>query len=198
MALRVLPTTIVSISVKAELKNYFVAAGFNSIGIQSAGGAGKVLADWIAKGHPPLDFNEYDVRRNLPFHGNSRFDRTTDLGLLYAMHWPYRQFETAAAFARVPCTTACKRPGPASVRAGWSGNWYAAKGQDADYEYDFGRQNWFDAHAAEHAVREQVGLFDQSSFSKFLVQGRDAIAALNRICCNNIDVLLVELCIPSG
>ena len=88
-----------------NLKNFFVAAGFNSIGIQSAGGAGKVLADWIVDGHPPMDLWDVDLRRNLPFQNTASYlhDRTKEgLGLLFAMHWPFRQFETARQVRKSP------------------------------------------------------------------------------------------------
>lgn len=177
-----------------ELRNYFVAAGFNSVGIQSAGGAGKVLAEWIAKGHAPMDLWDVDIRRNMPFQGNSKYlyDRTTEgLGLLYAMHWPFRQFETARNVRksilhdRLVKANACY-----GEVSGWErANFFAPQGQKPEYRYSWGKQNWFAWSAAEHkAVRENVGLFDQSSFAKIMVQGRDAMAVLNRICSNNIDV----------
>ncbi len=177
-----------------ELRNYFVAAGFNSVGIQSAGGAGKVLAEWIAKGHAPMDLWDVDIRRNMPFQGNSKYlyDRTTEgLGLLYAMHWPFRQFETARNVRksilhdRLVKANACY-----GEVSGWErANFFAPPGQTPEYRYSWGKQNWFAWSAAEHqAVRENVGLFDQSSFAKIMVQGRDAMAVLNRICSNNIDV----------
>lgn len=177
-----------------ELRNYFVAAGFNSVGIQSAGGAGKVLAEWIAKGHAPMDLWDVDIRRNMPFQGNSKYlyDRTTEgLGLLYAMHWPFRQFETARNVRksilhdRLVQANACH-----GEVSGWErANFFAPPGQKPEYQYSWGKQNWFAWSAAEHkAVRENVGLFDQSSFAKIMVQGRDAMAVLNRICSNNIDV----------
>jgi 4-methylaminobutanoate oxidase (formaldehyde-forming) len=81
-----------------EVRNLFVPAGFNSIGIQSAGGAGKVLADWILDGHPPVDLWDVDIRRMMPFQRNARYlhDRVKEtLGLLYDMHWPFRQPVTA-------------------------------------------------------------------------------------------------------
>ncbi|WP_069865699.1 GcvT family protein [Pseudomonas citronellolis] len=177
-----------------ELRNYFVAAGFNSVGIQSAGGAGKVLAEWIAKGHAPMDLWDVDIRRNMPFQGTSKYlyDRTTEgLGLLYDMHWPFRQFETARnarksiLHDRLVQANACY-----GEVAGWErANFFAPPGVKPEYKYSWGKQNWFDWSAAEHrAVRENVGLFDQSSFAKILVQGRDAMPVLNRICSNNIDV----------
>jgi glycine cleavage system T protein len=177
-----------------EVRNYFVAAGFNSVGIQSAGGAGKVLAEWIARGHAPVDLWEVDVRRNQPFQGNADylFDRTREgLGLLYAMHWPYRQFETARnvrksiLHERLTAANACF-----GEVAGWErANFFAPPDEKAAYRYSWGKQNWFEWSAQEHmAVRERVGLFDQSSFTKLLMQGRDAVAVLNRICSNDIDV----------
>ena len=177
-----------------ELRNYFVAAGFNSVGIQSAGGAGKVLAQWIQQGYAPMDLWDVDIKRNMPFQGSSQylFDRTTEgLGLLYDMHWPFRQFVTARnarksiLHDRLAAANACF-----GEVAGWErANFFAPAGQPAQYEYSWGRQNWFAWSAEEHlAVRSAVGLFDQSSFTKILVQGPDAMPVLNRICSNNIDV----------
>jgi glycine cleavage system aminomethyltransferase T/glycine/D-amino acid oxidase-like deaminating enzyme len=177
-----------------NMENLFVATGFNSVGIQSAGGAGKVLADWISKGEPPMDLWDVDVRRMMPFQRNRNYlyDRTVEsLGLLYQMHWPYRQPETARnvrqsiLHERLDSAGACF-----GELAGWERpNWYAKEGQKAEYEYSFGPQNWFENAAEEHkAVRETVGLFDQSSFVKYRVEGRDAEAFLNRISTNNMCV----------
>jgi 4-methylaminobutanoate oxidase (formaldehyde-forming) len=170
-----------------DLPGCFVAAGFNSIGIQSAGGAGKVLADWILDGHPPMDLWDVDLRRALPFQANRRYlrDRTAEsLGLLYAMHWPFRQPETARGLRRSPLHDRLAAAGACfGETAGWErANWFGPPGTAPRYEYSYGRQNWFAASAAEHrAVREDVGLFDLSSLAKFLVVGRDAEAVLNRI-----------------
>ena len=177
-----------------ELRGLYVAAGFNSIGIQSAGGAGKVLADWIVDGHPPFDLWDVDIRRCVPFQRNKRYlrDRTVEtLGLLYAMHWPFRQPETArgvrksALHDRLAAAGACFGEVAGFERA----NWFAAAGTKPRYEYRYGRQNWFEHSAAEHrAVREDVALFDQSSFAKFVLKGADAAAVLGRICANEVDV----------
>jgi glycine cleavage system aminomethyltransferase T/glycine/D-amino acid oxidase-like deaminating enzyme len=177
-----------------ELRGLYVAAGFNSIGIQSAGGAGKVLADWIVDGHPPFDLWDVDIRRCVPFQRNKRYlrDRTVEtLGLLYAMHWPFRQPETArgvrksALHDRLAAAGACFGEVAGFERA----NWFAAAGTEPRYEYRYGRQNWFEHSAAEHrAVREDVALFDQSSFAKFVLKGADAAAVLGRICANEVDV----------
>ena len=177
-----------------ELKNFFVAAGFNSVGIQSSGGAGKVLADWIVNGHPPMDLWDVDIRRMLPFQGNAKYlhDRTVEgLGLLYAMHWPFRQVETARPVRTTPFHERMKAAGACFGEAGgWERpNWFAPDGVAPVYEYSYGRQNWFDHSAAEHmAVRENVGMLDLSTFSKFLLQGRDAESVLNRVCANNVAV----------
>tara|TARA_B100000780_G_scaffold277729_1_gene249145 strand:- start:1305 stop:3752 length:2448 start_codon:yes stop_codon:yes gene_type:complete len=176
------------------LSGLFVAAGFNSVGIQSAGGAGKVLADWIVNGHAPMDVWEVDVNRILPFQNNSKYlhDRTTEvLGALYDMHWPFRQMETARGVRKSPLHDRLVQAGACfGESAGWErANWYAPEGVNAEYEYTYGRQNWFEHSAAEHAaVREGVGIFDQTSFSKFLIQGPDAARVLNTICANNVDV----------
>ena len=177
-----------------EVRNLFVAAGFNSIGIQSAGGAGKVLADWMLDGHPPMDLWDVDVRRCMPFQRNRSYlkDRTVEtLGLLYAMHWPFRQAETARGVRRSILHDRLLAKGACFGEvAGWERpNWYAPVGVKAEYEYSYGRQNWFDYSAQEHAaVRNAVGLFDQSSFAKFLVQGPDAEKVLNHLCANNVSV----------
>ena len=177
-----------------EVRNLYVAAGFNSIGIQSAGGAGKVLADWVLDGHPPMDLWDVDVRRCMPFQRNRSYlrDRTVEtLGLLYAMHWPFRQPETARGVRKsILHDRLLARGACFGEVAGWERpNWYAPAGVKAEYGYSYGRQNWFDYSAQEHAaVRNAAGLFDQSSFAKYLLQGADAEAVLNRICANNVSV----------
>ncbi|MBC8257725.1 MAG: GcvT family protein [SAR324 cluster bacterium] len=180
-----------------ELKNFYVAAGFNSIGIQSGGGAGKVLSEWIVNGHPPLDLWDVDIRRFHSFQGNSKYlkERTEEtLGLLYAMHWPFRQPETSRGVRKSVLHDRLEKAGACfGEMCGWErANWFAPEGKATRYEYSYARQNWFEASAAEHkAAREKVALFDMSSFAKFLVQGRDAEKVLNRICANDISV-------PSG
>jgi 4-methylaminobutanoate oxidase (formaldehyde-forming) len=177
-----------------EVRGLYVAAGFNSIGIQSAGGAGKVLADWIIDGYAPMDLWDVDIRRVMPFQRNKKYlrDRTVEsLGLLYAMHWPFRQSESArgvrksALHDRLAARGACFGEVAGFERP----NWFAPAGVKPEYEYSYARQNWFEYCAAEHrGVRERVGLFDQSSFAKFVLEGRDATAVLNRICAADIAV----------
>jgi len=177
-----------------ECANFFVAAGFNSVGIQSSGGAGKAVAEWIVRGHAPMDLWDVDVRRFMPFQGNPAYlhDRTKEaLGLLYDMHWPYRQYESARGVRRSPLHRhLAERNACFGEVAGWErANWYAPPGVEPKYEYSYGRQNWFDYSAAEHrATREGIALFDQSSFGKFMLQGKDAESVLNRICANDVAV----------
>jgi glycine cleavage system T protein len=175
-----------------ELENFYVAAGFNSVGIQSAGGVGMALAHWIAEGHPPFDLWDVDSRRSMPHQNNKSFliDRVSEaLGLLYAMHWPYRQFETARGVRKTPLYERLKAHNACFGEvAGWErANWFAPKGVEPKYQYSFKRQNWFEYCAAEcRATRTAVGLFDQSTFAKFTVRGPDAESVLQRICANDV------------
>jgi 4-methylaminobutanoate oxidase (formaldehyde-forming) len=181
------------------LANFFVACGFNSVGIQSAGGAGKALAEWMEAGEPPFDLWDVDIRRMQPFQNGRRYlyERATEvLGLLYADHFPYRQYATARGVRTSPLHERLAERGACfGETAGWErANWFlprdrAAAGESAEYRYSWKRQNWFDYAAAEHnAVRGAVGLFDMSSFAKFRVEGRDAEAVLQRVCANNVAV----------
>ncbi len=177
-----------------DLRNFYVACGFNSIGIGSSGGAGRMLAEWIVNGHPSMDLWEVDVRRMQPFQGNARYleERVAEgLGLLYDMHWPFRQFATARGVRKSPLhERLAARRACFGEAAGWERpNWYAPEGVAPRYEYSWGRQNWFEHSAAEHrAVRERAGLIDLSSFGKILVSGADAEAALDTVCANDVAV----------
>jgi heterotetrameric sarcosine oxidase gamma subunit len=175
-----------------EVRNFFVAAGFNSTGIASAPGAARALAEWMAEGHPTTDLWDLDIRRFSRFQSGARYlsERTVEsLGLLYAMHWPFRQPETARGVRRSALHDRLAARGACfGVVAGWERpNWYAPPGVEPRYVYSFGRQNWFPYAAEEHrAVRERVGLFDQSSFAKFLLEGPDAEMVLQRLCANDV------------
>ena len=177
-----------------ECRKFFVAAGFNSIGIASGAGAGKAVAEWIVGGEPPMDLWDVDIRRVAPFQGNPRYlrERTREMvGAAYAPHWPYLQPATSRGVRRSALHDRLAARGACfGVVMGWErANWYAAPGMEAVYRYSYGRQNWFGCAAAEHrAVREAVGLFDQSSFTKLRLDGPDALDALQRLCANDVDV----------
>lgn len=182
-----------------EVKNFFVAAGFNSVGIQSAGGAGMALAQWMDKGNAPMDLWDVDIRRMMPFQVNRSYLRervSETLGLLYADHFPYRQVETSRLVKRSPIHHRLEDQGACFGEVGgWErANWFlpapaAAKGLKPEYQYSWKRQNWFDYNAAEHkAVRNHVGMFDMSSFGKIMVMGKDAEAVLQKVACNNVAV----------
>ena len=177
-----------------EVDNVFIAAGFNSVGIQSAGGVGWVMADWIADRHPPMDLSSVDIRRAFPFQGETEYlgERISEsLGLLYAMHWPFRQYESARNVRMSPIHERLDAAGAVFGEvAGWERpNWFAFDGQEREYVYSYGKQNWWENSGVEcKAVREAVGFFDQASFAKFTVKGPDAVEALNTISANQVDV----------
>ncbi len=176
------------------VKNYFVCAGFNSMGIASAGGAGMALAEWMVEGAPTSDLWPVDIRRFTPFHGNDEWLETRvkeTLGLHYVMPWPNKELESGRPLRCSPVYEQLKeRRACFGTRMGWERPlWYAREGQATQMDYSFGRQNWFENSALEHkAVREGVALFDQTSFGKLQVEGRDAESQLQRLCANNVAV----------
>ena len=177
-----------------EMDNVWVAAGFNSVGIQSAGGAGQALAQWMQDGQKPFDLGDVDISRMQPFQGNKYylFERSKEtLGLLYADHFPYLQKNTARGVRRSPFHSHLKENGAVfGELAGWErANWFANVGQSLSYAYSWKRQNFFDNVAAEHkAVRENLGLYDMSSFGKIRVEGPGACAFMNYIGGGQYDV----------
>ncbi|MCE8507147.1 FAD-dependent oxidoreductase [Ruegeria pomeroyi] len=177
-----------------EMDNVWVAAGFNSIGIQSAGGAGHALSQWMDSGEKPFDLGDVDIARMQPFQGNKRYlvERSTEtLGLLYADHFPYRQKATSRGVRRTPFHEHLKAQGAVfGELAGWErANWYARPDQEREYRYSWRRQNFFDNVAEEHkAIRTGLGMYDMSSFGKIRVEGPDATAYLNHIAGGQFDV----------
>ncbi|MEZ5842380.1 MAG: FAD-dependent oxidoreductase [Hyphomicrobiaceae bacterium] len=181
------------------IEGFYVACGFNSVGIQSAGGAGMALAHWIVDGHAPFDLSDVDVRRVVPYQANRahivpRVSET--LGLLYADHFPYRQYATARGVRHTPFYEQLKAEGAAfGETMGWErAHWFQpaarrAAGQTPIYEFGWFRQPWFEHWADEHrAVREAVGMLDMSAFGKFRVDGPDAEAVLQRLSANDVAV----------
>jgi 4-methylaminobutanoate oxidase (formaldehyde-forming) len=177
-----------------ELKNFFVGAGFNSVGIASAGGAGRALAEWIVNGAPTTDLTGVDIRRFAPFNGNSRWlhDRVAEvLGLHYEIPWPNREMTTARPFRRSPVhhLLAAANANFGS-KMGWErANFFAPADIAPTIDYTWGKPNWLAWSAAEQTnTRTNVTVFDQTSFSKYLVVGSDAQAALQWLCTADVGV----------
>ena len=177
-----------------EMDNVWVAAGFNSIGIQSAGGAGMALSQWMDAGEKPFDLGDVDISRMQPFQGNKTylFERSKEtLGLLYADHFPFRQKATARGIRRTPFHQPLLDQGAVMGElAGWErANWFADAGQKPEYEYSWKRQNFFGNVAREvAAIRTNAGMYDMSSFGKIRVEGRDATAFMNYVGGGDYDV----------
>ena len=179
-----------------EQKGLYACTGFCSRGIQASGGAGYMVADLIKNGHSTLgvDFNDVDIRRCSAFTGNRKYlhDRVKEgLGLLFDMHYPYLQMTTSRPVRTTPFHDRLQAAGACfGEQSGWErANFYVNEGEEAVYKYSYGRQNWHENSAQEQrAVRENVGVFDQTSFAKFLVQGREALDFLNQICGAQMDV----------
>jgi len=175
-----------------ECANMFVGAGFNAFGIASGGGAGWVLADWVARNEAPMDLWTVDIRRFAAMHADRRFvcDRTLEAyGKHYTIGYPHEEYESGRPRLVSPLYERLKAKGACfGSKLGWERpNWFASPGQVARDEYSMGRQNWFANAGAEHkAVRERAGLFDQSSFAKYEMKGKDATAALEWISANRI------------
>jgi heterotetrameric sarcosine oxidase gamma subunit len=183
----------------AEISNLFVAAGFNSQGIIYSPGAGRALAEWIQEGAPTFDASEVDVRRFASSQANERYlhERTREaLGRLYAMHWPNLQATTARGVRRSPLYDRLAAAGACfGELAQWERPmWFAPEGAEPAYGYSFGRQNWFAYAAEEHrAAREAAALFDLSAFAKIGVTGPDALALLQHVCTNDVDIAVGRL-----
>ncbi len=178
----------------AGVDGLFVLAGFNSVGIASAGGAGKYAAEWLEQGSPTLDLWSVDIRRFQAFQNDRSYLRervTETLGLHYQMAWPNREMETARGIRRTPLFAPLQaRRACFGSFMGWErANWFAPAGVAPIVDYSFTKQNWAPYVAEEvRACRENVAVFDQSTFSKFLLQGRDAMRVLQPLCGANVDV----------
>ncbi len=176
-----------------ELRRYFVCAGFNSAGIANAGGAGRLMAEWITGGDAPVDLWDVDVRRFAPFHANRRhlFDRTAEtLGLHYAMRWPREELVTVRPLRRSPLYDRLKARGAVfGSKLNWErANYFLPPGARA-IPYTLDTPGWLPLVLDEQrAAREDVVVFDQTSFAKFILKGRDAVRVLQRLCANEVDV----------
>lgn len=176
-----------------ELRGYFVCAGFNSAGIANSGGAGRLIAEWIAGGEPSTDLWDVDIRRFGPFTGNRKAlaERTGEtLGLHYAMRWPRQELETARPLRTSPLYDLLAAKGAEfGSKNGWErANYFKPAGAGRP-PYTLGTPDWLPWMVEEQrATREAVAIFDQTSFAKLLLQGRDALAVLQRLCANEMDM----------
>jgi len=175
-----------------ELRGLFVGAGFNAFGIAAGGGAGKVLAEWVAGGAPPMDLWPVDIRRFGRAHGDVNWVRARTLEAYakhYTMAWPAEEYASGRPLRRSPLYPRLRVAGACfGEKMGFErANWFAMGVERPIDQYTYERPNWFNAVRREHLnTRENVSLFDQSSFAKFLVVGRDAEAALSWICANDV------------
>jgi 4-methylaminobutanoate oxidase (formaldehyde-forming) len=175
-----------------EVRSFYVAAGFNSAGIANAGGAGRLLAEWIAGDEPPSDLWDVDIRRFAAFNANRAQlkARTVEtLGLHYAMRWPRQELESVRPLRRSPLYDRLKAKGAKfGGRMGWERPLYFAPGT-GDLPYSFSMPAWLPyVRVEQRATRNAVAIFDQTSFAKLLLQGRDAVKTLQRLCANQMDV----------
>ncbi|MDQ6621121.1 MAG: FAD-dependent oxidoreductase [Pseudomonadota bacterium] len=176
-----------------ELRGYFVCAGFNSAGIANAGGAGQLVAQWIVDGEPPIDLWDVDIRRFAPLHANRRHlaDRTVEsLGLHYAMRWPREELATVRPLRRSPLYDRLKAKGAVfGSKLNWERANYFLPSTHAVPAPTFGKPGWLPYVLDEQrACRENVVMFDQTSFAKLVLKGRDALEVLQRIAANDVDV----------
>ena len=175
-----------------EVKNFFVCCGLNSIGIASAGGVGKVTAEWMMNGHINEDIFSYDIKRFQKFHSEIKFikERVTEtLGDLYGMHWPFKQHQTARNIKTFPHHEILKKNGACfGVSGGYERPmWFSMDNQEPKYNYSYRYQNWYPSVEFETKnCRKNVGLFDLTPFSKFELKGDKAFEELQRICTANI------------
>ena len=175
-----------------QCPNMYVGAGFNAFGIAAGGGAGWVLADWVMTGEAPLDLWSVDIRRFSAMHRDRQWvsDRTCEAyGKHYAIGFPHEEYTSGRPQIVSPLYDRLKTHRAVfGSKLGWERpNWFAPEGAEARDVYAMGRQNWFDAVGEEHRhCREAVGIFDQSSFAKYEVTGRDAATALDHVCAGDL------------
>jgi 4-methylaminobutanoate oxidase (formaldehyde-forming) len=175
-----------------EIKNLFACCGFNSIGIGSGGGAGKVTAEWMMKGHINEDLFIYDIKRFQKFHSKINFikERVTEtLGDLYGMHWPYKQHKTSRNQKLFPYHKELRKAGACfGVSAGYERPmWFALNNDKPEFKYSYNYQNWYPSVEFETKnTRKNVGLFDLTAFSKYNLKGEKVHSELQRICTADI------------
>ena len=186
------PDTQYLLGETAEVKNLFTCCGFNSIGIASSGGAGRVTAEWMINGYMTEDLYSLDIKRFQKFHSSKKFimERVTEtLGDLYGMHWPYKQHHTSRNQRLLPYHEELKKAGACFGQSGEYERpmWFALNGSTPEYKYSFNNQNWYPSVEFEcKNTMENVGLFELSPFSKYEIKGEKAHEELQRLCTANI------------
>lgn len=176
-----------------EVEGFYVGAGFNAFGIAAAGGAGMALAEWVAEGSPPYDLWPVDITRFGPNHADTNWVRTRTLEAYakhYTMAWPFEEHESGRPLRRSPLYQSLKDQGAVfGEKLGFERpNWFAGPEDEPRDLYTYGRQNWFAAVGREHtACRNDVVVFDQTSFAKFSVVGDEAGTALSWICAGDVN-----------
>ena len=175
-----------------EVSNLYTCCGFNSIGIASSGGAGRVTAEWMINGYMNEDLFSLDIKRFQKFHSSKKFimNRVTEtLGDLYGMHWPYKQHKTSRDQKLLPYHDELKKAGACFGQSGEYERpmWFALDGSKQEYDYSFNYQNWYPSveYECKNTI-ENVGLFELSPFSKYEVKGEKAYEELQRLCTANI------------
>ena len=186
------PDTQYLLGETSEVSNLFVCSGFNSIGIASSGGAGRVTAEWMINGYMNEDLYSLDIKRFQKFHSSKKFimNRVTEtLGDLYGMHWPYKQHKTSRDQKLLPYHEELKKAGACFGQSGEYERpmWYALNESKPEYDYSFNYQNWYSSveYECKNTI-ENVGLFELSPFSKYEVKGEKAYDELQRLCTANI------------
>ncbi len=186
------PDTQYLLGETAEVKNLFTCCGFNSIGIASSGGAGRVTAEWMINGYMNEDLYSLDIKRFQKFHSSKKFimNRVTEtLGDLYGMHWPYKQHKTSRNQKLLPYHEELKKVGACFGQSGEYERpmWYKLNESKPDYKYSFNYQNWYPSVEFESKnTVKNVGLFELSPFSKYEIKGEKAYEELQRLCTANI------------
>ena len=186
------PDTQYLLGETSEVNNLFTCCGFNSIGIASSGGAGRVTAEWMINGYMNEDLFSLDIKRFQKFHSSKKFimERVTEtLGDLYGMHWPFKQHNTSRNQRLLPYHEELKKEGACFGQSGEYERpmWYALDGIKPEYQYSFNQQNWYPS--AEYECKnttQNVGLFELSPFSKYEIKGEKAYEELQRLCTANI------------
>lgn len=173
-----------------DLKNFWISEG-HSFGITAAGGAGWQLAEWITEGEPGIDMLDIDPRRFGPYANKAYTKAKNEEAYehVFVIHYPDEERPAARPAKTSPCHDRLDARGAVwGQRYGWERpNWFAPKGVEPKDRWSFRRTNYFEHVGNEcRAVRERAGLIDITSFSKFLVSGAGAEAALDRCVANTL------------